>query len=91
MQAKDVPDNDFLRAVLTAQLEHQREWNTGTHLPWAFAWQIGELFPDVPAKVIRAKAKTLIRRGLMDGCTCGCRGDYELLAPGIERLREGER
>lgn len=32
----------------------------------------------VPAKVVLAKAKRLVKRGLIDGCTCGCRGDFEV-------------
>lgn len=33
-------------------------------------------YDDMPRKVVQAKAKSLIRRGLADGCTCGCRGDF---------------
>lgn len=32
----------------------------------------------VPEKVVRAKAKRLIQRGLIDGCVCGCRGDFQI-------------
>lgn len=34
----------------------------------------------IPQKVIRAKAKRLIGRGLINGCACGCRGDFERIA-----------
>lgn len=33
-----------------------------------------------------AKLASLVRRGLMDGCTCGCRGDFFLTTKGRERL-----
>lgn len=29
-------------------------------------------------KVLLAKLKRLIKRGLITGCACGCRGDFEL-------------
>jgi hypothetical protein len=32
-----------------------------------------ETFPD---KLVLAKARKLIRRGVIDGCVCGCRGDF---------------
>lgn len=34
---------------------------------------------SVPYKVVEAKARRLIRRGLLTGCTCGCRGDFEVV------------
>lgn len=39
----------------------------------------GKDFYNVPPKVLLAKAKRLIRRRLIDGCTCGCRGDFRVL------------
>lgn len=36
----------------------------------------------IPDKLILAKMNTLIRRGLVRGCTCGCRGDYEVTDKG---------
>jgi hypothetical protein len=36
--------------------------------------------PGVPEKVVLAKAKRLMRRGLISGCACGCRGDFEVIA-----------
>jgi len=58
---------------------------------WA-TWRDTDLMPTVvpafpagtPAKVVMAKMASLIRRGLVDGCTCGCRGDYVLTDRGAE-------
>lgn len=33
-------------------------------------------WPGVPPKVVLAKAQRLINRGMLTGCTCGCRGDF---------------
>lgn len=38
-------------------------------------------FPGLPPKVVLAKAKRLVGRQVIDGCTCGCRGEFEVLAP----------
>jgi hypothetical protein len=35
--------------------------------------------PVVPLKVVLAKARKLIRRGLLTGCACGCRGEFEVV------------
>lgn len=67
MKASDVSDEQFLTIV------------RGINPRWASRWDVEELLPDVPAKVLLAKARSLIRRGLMTGCYCGCRGDWEVV------------
>lgn len=42
----------------------------------------------VPSKVVLAKFRRVNRRGLVDGCDCGCRGDFELTASGRLALAE---
>lgn len=45
--------------------------------------------PDgVPIKLALAKMKMLIRRGLVEGCDCGCRGDFTLTKKGKAKLME---
>lgn len=34
--------------------------------------------PPIPEKVVLAKARRLVKRGLIDGCCCGCRGDFRI-------------
>lgn len=57
----------------------------------------GGLFPssvqhampaDVPEKLALAKMRRLIERGLVDGCPCGCRGDFRLSGKGREYLAQ---
>lgn len=51
------------------------------------------IFGDsIPVKVIHAKYKSLVKRKLIGGCPCGCRGDFEitdkgLAVVGVERSR----
>jgi len=42
--------------------------------------------PDIPGKLKRAKMQGLIERGLVSGCACGCRGDFEITKEGIKHL-----
>lgn len=67
--AKDVDDEGVIQAVATIQaLRH-----------WASRWDIGTFFPGVPEKVMLAKLRRLKRAGKLDGCSCGCRGDFVVL------------
>ena len=79
LQCKHIPDGPILE-FLAAMLK-QRRWatwfgdkydNSVTHAmpPWT------------PEKLVHAKMRQLIHRGLVDGCDCGCRGDYELTLKG---------
>lgn len=82
--ARDIANVDFLRAVqLIADAKGY----------WANRWEVGVALGDIyvlpeeiPEKVVMAKARRLINRGLMTGCPCGCRGDFELTTAGIVHL-----
>lgn len=80
MQAKDIPDVAMLQAVENARIAFGGAW----------AIRNRDLdpkhFPGVPEKVCQAKRAKLIKRGLMQGCTCGCRGDFTLTDAGYEVL-----
>lgn len=82
MQCKDVPDHVFMAAV--------REAPAGV-IGWRLRWDVherleGALGCEIPEKLLMAKARRLEARGLLGGCTCGCRGDWhpsdECGAPG---------
>lgn len=45
---------------------------------WASLWDVEAEFPALPAKVVRAKLGALVRRKILGGCACGCRGDFEV-------------
>lgn len=75
MQCKDIPDQPILDWL--AANTHRYKWAT---------WGEGHSMPTVrdampagtPEKLQLAKMRQLIRRGLVDGCPCGCRGDFYL-------------
>lgn len=106
MQAKDIPDLDFLRAVDAVQeaQAHRPFWEGQDGRPWAnwgttnpdpvayaeYGPFVLDHFPGVPEKVLRAKGQRLIDRGLMTGCMCGCRGEMELTEAGLAVIAEAD-
>lgn len=81
MQAKDIPDTTFLEAV---RVYNDGEAPTMAGPRWALVWDLESFGPD---NLIRAKARKLIHRGLLSGCPCGCRGDFEITEAGRAFLR----
>lgn len=39
-------------------------------------WSIEKRLPAYPGKVVLAKLRSMVKRGVLDGCACGCRGDF---------------
>jgi len=62
-QAKDISDEMFLTEM--RRVRHPWGWTT--------RWNMELPYPE---KVVLAKAASLIRRKVIGGCACGCRGDF---------------
>lgn len=75
MKAADLDDVQVLRVVERSCIERGF---------WSNTTVVAGAFPDAPFKVIAAKLSKLLRRKLVTGCDCGCRGDWELTAKGRE-------
>lgn len=58
--------------------------------PWVTISEVKPHFPDLPWKVVQAKIRALIRRGLMGGCDAyhNCRGDWSITEKGRAYLAE---
>lgn len=93
MQCKDIPDRPVLEFLDGFP---RGNYSTAT---W-FDAASGELFensvqhgmpPGVPRKLALAKMRGLIKRGLVDGCCCGCLGDFSLTPKGIAALAAMEK
>lgn len=86
MKAADIPDAAMLRVIASPNKGH-REGRFGPGMPnWWMRWDLDEAFPGFPSKIVLAKARQLMKRGLIDGCDCGCRGDFEITDKGREHL-----
>ncbi|QQV92673.1 hypothetical protein SEA_PSYCHO_71 [Mycobacterium phage Psycho] len=85
--ARDIPDTVFLHAVFAGQRVMH-----GAAMRQDVTRILGGLAPDAPVladevpgapwKVVIAKFRRVNGRGLVDGCDCGCRGDWELTEKG---------
>lgn len=81
MKAADIPDDLFLEGI--RELSVQAPWASPSSPRWVMryqidAWLSGRLGIEIPWKVSLAKARKLIKQGRLNGCACGCRGDFEL-------------
>lgn len=45
---------------------------------WSTTSDVASHFPQFHYKVVMAKLRSAIRRKIIDGCACGCRGDFEV-------------
>jgi hypothetical protein len=95
--ARDISDATFLAAVEAAAMPWGKTMvgdlcveleRRGFRAAPTFS---GHRQPAVPGKIVRAKAARLIGRHLLDGCPCGCRGDFELTPTGREYLTSNHK
>lgn len=78
MQIKDVDKIAVLRRIA----EIEAAGRSGTWFP-GFDNSVGTAMPEgTPEKVQLAVMKDLMRKGLVSGCGCGCRGDFALTDKG---------
>lgn len=47
-------------------------------------WTI--MLPVIPMCVMKQKFENMVRKGLIDGCYCGCRGDFIITQRGRQRI-----
>lgn len=80
-KCKDIPD----KPIMDFLLKHKGEWcnwisendkNVKNAMPKNLASE----------KLVLSKMKQLIKRGLVTGCDCGCRGDFEITSEGEDWL-----
>ena len=73
MKASDIDTDEFLNFIRTKGADNPAGW--------VQQWDLQERWPDVPPKVLLAKARGLLKRGRLGGCGCGCRGDFHIPLP----------
>lgn len=87
LQAKDIPD-ELLLNILYPHQGYWAFWCDDNELllgPHADR-TIDRTLCIYPKKLIQAKWSSLLRRGLIGGCDCGCRGDFEITDKGLALL-----
>jgi len=86
MQAKDIPEV-FVLAFLESLKGTPATWFDNDGELFANSVQYG-MPSGVPPKVALAKMAAMIRKGLVTGCDCGCRGDFLITDQGRTVLAE---
>lgn len=85
LQCKDIPDLPILAFLHNLP---GFDWRDGTWFS-GFDNSVDQAMPEgISEKLVLAKMGMLIRRYLVDGCTCGCRGDFKLTDKGRAYLSE---
>ena len=90
MQCKDIPDEPVLRFLAVHGGIGCTLWRNEDGTPMNARSAIQAMPDGVPWKLANAKMAMLMRRGLVDGCPCGCRGDWELTPAGRAWLAQRE-
>lgn len=81
MQCKDIPDKPILQ-FLAKNPEVWHHWYKGVN-----DFDVSLAMPaNIPDKLVLAKMRQMIRRGVVDGCPCGCRGDFVITTKGLAEL-----
>ncbi len=82
MQCKDIPDLPILQFL--AQQTQWATWGEGFSMPTVR----DAMPPGVHVDLQIAKMGQLIKRELVKGCPCGCRGDYVITDKGREYIED---
>lgn len=86
VQAKHITDEAALTAVRELSVQSSSFWKVRKgEERWVMVDELEAKLGHCN-KVVRAKMKALIKRGLLGGCWCGCRGDFHLTDKGREHL-----
>lgn len=97
MKSSDIPEKPILQFLLENKGKLPATWfdlssfeNKGEK-GINYSASVREAFPsDVPDKLILSKMRKMILKELVAGCTCGCRGDFEITKKGEQLLKESE-
>lgn len=71
VQAKDLSDAQVLEGIVATRGRNG--------VPrWSTLWDMQAHLAAFPSKVVLAKLRSMIKRKVIGGCACGCRGDFEV-------------
>ena len=80
-QCKDIPT----RPILELLAKNPEKWHGWDEEHSQFPVQLA-FPPDTPPKLVLGKMRSLIQKGLVNGCACRCRGDFTITTKGLHVL-----
>lgn len=81
-KAADIDTDEFLGFIRSQNVEQLTREPRGCG--WVFTWDLTAHWDDVEPKILHAKARRLIAKKKLEGCPCGCRGDF--VVPELDRM-----
>jgi len=85
VKCSDIPDKPILRFLA----KNIGKWSNHWRLSDNAMPSVADVMPkEANEKLILAKMRQLLKRGLVWGCGCGCRGDWEISDYGLDWLKE---
>lgn len=82
MQCKDIPDIPVIRFIASLGGGGATWFTNEDGEQMGYNSVLNAMPKGTPEKLALAKMRMLVRRGLVKGCTCGCRGDFVLTKNG---------
>lgn len=74
MQTKDIPDQPIIDFIIKNGSDKKYTWFEIAEN------DLGKAMPEnIPRKLVLSKIRSMIKRKILDGCDCGCRGDFTLV------------
>jgi hypothetical protein len=88
LQVKHIPDDAVLtliRSLANTSRIYRTRTGFETFTTKSASWyDIQRLWDNVPPKLMLAKLRNMERRGLIDGCPCGCIGSFTVIEKEVE-------
>jgi hypothetical protein len=86
-KTKDINDDLILLFLANRQGQWTSLWDGYFKESDPSVQDIYYAFPEgTPPKVALSKMRSLHKRGYVGGCTCGCRGDWEITDLGLAKI-----
>ncbi len=82
MKCKDIPDRPILELLAKNKDVAHNWYDCGS----SQLSVLPAMPKNIPPRLALAKMRMMIRREVVDGCPCGCRGDFVITAKGLAEL-----
>ena len=85
LQCKDISDEAILRFLYSR--DKGNEWCNWFDPKFTNSVMNAVDYNIISPQLMLSKMRQMIKKGLVDGCSCGCRGDFHLTLKGKEHIK----